>query len=136
MTDKLCCPECGVHVDEHPKGLCLDAWAAKDVMGLPVKFHTDNPNNEKYFYLDIIGRDGICMDVEKYSERIAAAWELVEKFRDDPLSHRTATSFVDAIADATDANQDDFMADVYNLMMGLTPLTITRAAIKATAPHG
>ena len=131
MTDKLCCPECGTHIDEHPKGLCLDAWAAKDVMGLPVKFHTDNPNNEKYFYLDIIGRDGICMDVEKYSERIADAWKLVKKIREDPFG--VGVRFADEIAKMYDADQDDHNVDVFNVMMNLDAVGITHAAIKAVS---
>jgi len=131
MTDKLYCPECGVHVDEHEAGECIDAWAAKDVMGLPVKFHTDNPNNEKYFYLDIIGRDGICMDVEKYSERIAAAWELVKKIREDPFG--VGVRFADEIAKMYDADQDDHNVDVFNVMMNLDAVGITHAAIKAVS---
>ena len=131
MTDKLCCPECGVHVDEHPKGRCLDAWAAEVVMGLPVKFHTDNPNNEKYFYLDIIGRDGICMDVEKYSERIADAWKLVKKIREDPFG--VGVRFADEIAKMYDADQDDHNVDVFNVMMNLDAVGITHAAIKAVS---
>ena len=121
MMTKLHCPTCGIEIDEHEAGRCLDVWAGEVVMGY------DYTGRRPELSERWIGRP------DRYSERIGPAWTLVEKFREDPLSHRTATSFVDAIADATDANQDDFMADVYNLMMGLTPLTITRAAIKATA---
>ena len=117
MTNK--CPECGIEIDDHPAGRCLDWWIDRDVFGSKVlgfELWKERNRNKKY-----------------YSHFIDAAWEVVEKFRGDPLSHRTATSFVNAIADTTDANQDDFMADVYNLIMGLNPLTICRAAIKAVA---
>ena len=131
MMTKLHCPTCGVEIDEHEAGRCLDVWAAEVVMGYSLMRWIDYPTREPRI-LKMSKMSGTWR-VPDYSTDISASWTLIEKFREDPLSHTTATSFVDAIADATDANQDDFMADVYNLMMGLTPLTITRAAIKAVS---
>ena len=33
MSDKIKCPTCGVEIDEHSAGRCLDAWVASVVMG-------------------------------------------------------------------------------------------------------
>lgn len=30
------CPTCGLDIDEHPANRCLDAWVAREVMGLTV----------------------------------------------------------------------------------------------------
>jgi len=129
MTNK--CPECGIEIDDHPAGRCLDRWIVEQVFGLDRMLARHNlRDGEIYYHWGYPIGHGIA---PFYSSDIAAAWDVVEKFRGDPLSHRTATSFVNAIADTTDANQDDFMADVYNLIMGLNPLTICRAAIKAVA---
>jgi len=30
------CPECGIEIDDHPAGRCLDWWIARDVIGSEV----------------------------------------------------------------------------------------------------
>ena len=57
----------------------MDAKVAEKVMRLPVKFHTNNPNGERFYYLDMPDKHGMCPDVPHYSTDIAAAWLVVEK---------------------------------------------------------
>ncbi len=60
-----------------------DAKIAK-LMGLPVRFHTDNPNNERYYYIDPddqLGSELICEGVPDYSSDISLAMQAVEYMR-------------------------------------------------------
>ena len=78
MTNLLC-PHCDTSVDEHEAGRCLDAWVARDVMGLePVLFDEPygglgKPAGRRGWYIPPVH------PVEYYSTDIAAAWEVVER---------------------------------------------------------
>ena len=133
MTDKLCCPECGTHIDEHPKGRCLDAWAGEDVMGY------DYTGNKPELKERWIGRP------DRYSSRIAAAWVLVEKVADlhgcqfsiervgKPWEIRCGKYGAVVSGGDLQYERPDLTLAVY---ADSAPLAITRASIKATAPHG
>jgi len=60
-----------------------DARIAK-LMGLPVKYHTDNPNNERWYYLDSDDdSELICEDLPDYSSDISLAMQAIEWMRDE-----------------------------------------------------
>jgi hypothetical protein len=89
-------------------GVFLDALVGEHVMGLP-------PG---------------AWALPFYSTDIAAAWQVVEKMRSkDPFN--AGARFAEELAQMTDANQDDYMADAFNLIMNLSPLAICRAALLA-----
>ena len=59
----------------------LDAQVA-ELMGLPVKYHTNNPNNERFYYVDTPDENMMCPDVAHYSRDIAVAMQVAEKMRE------------------------------------------------------
>ena len=106
MTDELNCPECGVEVDEHEAGRCLDRWVAKDVMGLP---------------------DG-CWDY--YSVHIDRAWKVIEKMRNDGWVYEISLHDVGpTIVMWKNPIGNDVEGDGENL--GEFALAVNRAALKA-----
>ena len=172
MTDKLCCPECGTHIDEHEAGECIDAWAAKDVMEW--KYSADwnqiippeqkakpdemwsewywegydevkKPINENHVSGVSYGGDSRTIIIPKYSTDIAAAWVLVEKVADlhgcqfsiervgKPWEIRCGKYGAVVSGGDLQYERPDLTLAVY---ADSAPLAITRAAIKATAPHG
>lgn len=104
----LNCPHCNTHIDEHPASRCLDAWVEQAVIDRQLRIKTEEW--------------GL---VPRYSTDIAAAWEVVEKFRDYDwklYSHGEGETMV-IYKDGTHYEGDASTA----------PLAICRAAIKATA---
>ena len=138
MTDKLCCPECGTHIDEHEAGECIDAWAAKDVM----KWEHFN-----WRYIDSETKKDVSWYAGDFapSKRIAAAWVLVEKVADlhgcqfsiervgKPWEIRCGKYGAVVSGGDLQYERPDLTLAVY---ADSAPLALTRAAIKATAPHG
>ncbi len=59
----------------------LDAQVA-ELMGLPVKYHTNNPNNERFYYVDTPDENMMCPDVAHYSRDIAAAYEMEKRIEE------------------------------------------------------
>ena len=79
MMDKLHCPECGIEIDEHPAGRCLDAWVAITIMNWKYAPKTD-PKIKLWLYWR--RPDGMLKyEPPEYSTDIAAAWEVVEKMQ-------------------------------------------------------
>ena len=74
MMDKLHCPECGVHIDEHPAGRCLDVWVAETI-----------GNKAVYEF-----PPGVMNNLPRYSTDIAAAWKVVEKITEPPKDIETS----------------------------------------------
>ena len=100
----------------------------------PVLFKPFNPDrpyeyDSEHFYDSSQG--GLTQPiVPPYSTQIADAWLVVEKIRkDDPFG--IGPRFAEEIAIMFDANQDDYYADVYNVLMNLNAEAICLAALKA-----
>ena len=110
---KLHCPTCGVHIDEHEAGGCLDLWAGEVVMGFG--YNEESSGLSKRWF----GRP------DRYSERIGPAWMLVERLE-----------FNHVQVDKTDDRSELWYCTVscrphVDRAWGDTaPLAITRAAIK------
>ena len=163
MTDKLCCPECGVHVDEHKATICLADWAAESVMewlkaGLswvePNTGHvhiTAPPWSLETPIIRDINSVGDLFEISSHFEiwapqsSITDAWELVEKVADlhgcqfsiervgKPWEIRCGKYGAVVSGGDLQYERPDLTLAVY---ADSAPLAITRAAIKATAPHG
>ena len=65
----------------------LDAKIA-ELMGLPVKYHTNNPNNERFYYLDVPDHNGMCPDLPHYSRDISAAYQMEERIKELGLEEK------------------------------------------------
>ena len=88
MMDKLHCPECGIEIDEHPAGRCLDAWVAITIMNWKYAPKTD-PKIKLWLYWR--RPDGMLKyEPPEYSTDIAAAWEVVEKITEPPKDIETS----------------------------------------------
>ena len=134
MNNKLNCPECGVEIDEHDAGRCLDAWVAEKIMD-------DNPHwlgDGIEVNILSIGESGD--EVLHYSTNIAAAWQVVEKMRDSGLCPTVYWDDGDDIPDCTGwqvcmahygNTEDEFR--LYDGWASTAPLAICRAAIKAVS---
>ena len=148
---KLHCPTCGVEIDEHEAGDCLDAWAAEVVMGyekLEVGYlDTDSETVrqkelEKWTeenHLWSVGEYWIDVDknfwtgVFQYtpSKDIAAAWTLLEKMaRTHTFTIGSGDGGVTVLAYPKDKEKYTNMSVSGN---NAAPLAITRAAIKAVS---
>ena len=137
---KLHCPTCGVEIDEHEAGRCLDAWAGEVVMG----WTKQKPGHGPCCTCQVCGWghddiDGTCLCGFQPSYYIAAAWMLVEKLVNDSLS---PTVFWDdgddkpehavwaaCIAHYGETEGEFWLCDGF---ADTAPLAITRAAIKAS----
>ncbi len=96
------CPHCETDVDEHPANRCLDAWVAEAAMGNPPLYQATKKENNEWGTTSIIGEpmslsncqelcerldEGFVPDIRAgnahYSTSIAAAWEVVEKLKNE-----------------------------------------------------
>ena len=124
---KLHCPTCGVHIDEHEAGGCLDLWAGEVVMGFG--YNEESSGLSKRWF----GRP------DRYSERIGPAWMLVEKLVNDSLSPTVFwddgddkpehAAWAACIAHYGETEDEFWLCDGF---ADTAPLAITRAAIKAS----
>jgi len=85
--DKLHCPECGVHIDEHLAGRCLDAWIGGSIMNLDRVIIDDEDGEAIYKRYPSAIAWGF---VPSYSTDIAATWEVVEKITEPPKDIETS----------------------------------------------
>ena len=128
--DKLHCPECEVHIDEHPKGKCLDAWVAEKVMGW---------ERHSNMWMRRVDKGPLRLVPSAYisewepSTPTAATWEVVEKMqticRIDVENYKTGGY-----------SKDNIVVCVYSvdfpkirIVASSAPLAICRSAIKAVA---
>ena len=90
MNNKLNCPECGVEIDEHETGRCLDAWVHGFVMGKPVYTQDElaERNERGCGFIIVTMVDGEIVNYDdstmpRYSTDIASAQRVVNKLDDD-----------------------------------------------------
>ena len=86
MNSKLLCPKCGVEIDEHEAGRCLDAWIHGFVMGKPVYTQDElAERNERgcgFIIVTMVGGKIVSYDdalMPRYSTDIAPAWKVMER---------------------------------------------------------
>ena len=131
------CKSCGKPIDEHVVGRELDACMAKGVMGWSRAglYHVYDEKNETAYELMDTNQEkrySIFVDVWYPSVSIADVWKAVLHIREtDPFN--VGVSFCEHIAEMFDATQDDWVCDVYNVMMGLNPYAICIAILKAVS---
>ena len=114
---KLYCPTCGVEIDEHEAGRCLDAWAGRAVL--------------KYAYR--MSESGLKIwigEPEKYSDDISAAWMLEEKIDELKLRHEYLKYI--GIPFFYRLSKPINTYDLWHYIHA-TPLERTRASIKAVS---
>jgi len=70
-------------------------------------------------------------NIPRYSTDIAIAWKLVEWLQERPFDEMI--QFADALAEMFDATQDDYHADIYNVLVNINPEAISRAFLLAVA---
>ena len=135
------CPECGIEIDDHPAGRCLDTWVVEVVMGW--KLHNSH-YPELSTWIDEAGKVLKYFKTWNPSSDIDAAWKVVE--------HLTNNGYCPAIlfddnghwAMSTDGSQSVPMSsdteDISTMFFvkknewaNSAPLAICRAAIKAAA---
>ena len=121
--------EAMMDIDKMEAGREMDALVAEKVMGYEVYRHeysyhdTVNEFTETEYIVENIR-------VPSYSTDISAAWQVVEKLNTDSPFDKF-DKFSQILAEGCDADQDDYIADCYNLLSGISPLAICRAALKA-----
>ena len=136
--NKLLCPTCGIHVDQHPKGRCMDYWVAEAVFGKTRAYYHCPHFDKKGRMLSFCS----CPSCDSYSRSIAAAWEVVEKIQLTDRSWATTVYWDDGDDIPENAGwvtcyayygetEDDFRA-IYSIA-STAPLAICQAAIKACA---
>jgi len=69
--------------------------------------------------------------IPRYSTDIAITWKLVEWLQERPFDEMI--QFADALAEMFDATQDDYHADIYNVLVNINPEAISRAFLLAMA---
>ena len=136
------CPECGIEIDDHPAGRCLDRWIVEQVFGLDRMLARHNlRDGEIYYHWGYPIGHGIA---PFYSSDIAAAWDVVE--------HLTNNGYCPAIlfddnghwAMSTDGSQSVPMSsdteDISTMFFvkknewaNSAPLAICRASIKVVS---
>ena len=129
---ELHCPHCDTSGDEHEAGRCLDAWVARDVMGLePVLFDEPygglgKPAGRRGWYIPPVH------PVEYYSTDIAAAWEVWAKLspKYDYRMDRIGPELV-YLSVSVDAEDSPTGTHWFIWGDGPAPLAICRAALKA-----
>ena len=141
------CPECGIEIDDHPAGRCLDTWVAEVVMGWEIHYIEHNSglvSSGEYCWLLPDGGMQAEPYVFPYSSDIDAAWEVVE--------HLTNNGYCPAIlfddnghwAMSTDGSQSVPMSsdteDISTMFFvkknewaNSAPLAICRASIKVVS---
>ncbi len=111
------------------EGRELAAHIAELVMKLPVKYHTDNPNDERWYYIDIPDHNGMCPSVPDYPNDIAAAYTMEERIEELGLVNRYCWELI-KIANANDRGKDESIRQTWGLIHA-TPEDRCRAALKA-----
>jgi len=145
---KLNCPHCGAHIDEHPASRCLDAWAAKVVMGKRIEFRKGEPvgwkeDGEPFLWfpndfvdlddntLYIHATDGYTGMVQHYSKYIAAAWQVEEKMRESGWEFVYDDDSEGKVAMFSRGRDQWGEIDVHSAMADTAPLAICKAALLA-----
>ena len=127
MTNK--CPECGIEIDDHPAGRCLDRWIVEQVFGLDRMLARHNlRDGEIYYHWGYPIGHGIA---PFYSSDIAAAWDVVEKIGHTVEIFNCVWKISPTwVCKITEYNHR-FIRGYSN--SSTAPLAICRAAIKAVA---
>ena len=73
------CPHCNDHIDTHPASRCLDAWVAEAVLEFKPGGEAPLANDVWYYPPYEHG----CIGLLEYSTSIAAAFEMVEKLKEN-----------------------------------------------------
>ena len=146
MTNKLNCPECGVPVDEHDAGRCLDAWIHSLVMGKRVYTQDElaERNERGHSFIIVTTIDGEIVNyddstIPRYSTDIAPSQRVVNKLDDDGkiISLNVVNRFIPKRQVVVVIEKEDETA-IHNRRYitgkALTPpLAICRAKIKAVS---
>lgn len=147
MTDKLNCPKCGVHIDDHEAGRCLDEWVitslpltiSQATIGVPKPIcshasHYDTIwDNTGFWYCQppvYENDDAFEWQPIAVSEDIAAAWQVVKKLqricRIDIENYKWVTKASNTVVRVYAVDFPSFRTEAPT-----APLAICRAAIKA-----
>jgi len=130
----LHCPTCGVHIDEHESGRCLDEWVITSI-GIPkpiyahhsyVHFDPFYDNTGFWYCLPIYDHGDVC---EWHPIAVSASWgeagKVIEK-----IKHKQIFSLY---CDENNCYCEIVMAGrAYQAKASAVPLAISRTVIKTT----
>lgn len=124
------CPHCRTEIDKHEPSRCLRGWVAKDVMGWRVENGKDGL--PAHAFPDEGGHVYLLPDLgpQWYPDHdIAAAWEVHEAQIEKPFSRRR--EYLLALEEEL-REREKYIIAWPDALIYLSPLTICRAALKAT----